>query len=317
MKQVLSIKYKVLTILVLSTVALSCAPKKGEKYETVKIERGSINSVISATGIVEPHNRLEIKPSVAGRIESVLVEEGEKVKKGQILAWMSSTERATLLDAARAQGEEEMKYWEELYRPTPITAPLNGFIIKRDAEPGQSVTQNDASLTMADRLMVKAQVDETDIGKIKIGQAAYVILDSYPDKKVSAKVNQIAYESTLVNNVNLYEIDVLPKTIPRFFRSGMSATVNFELERKENILILPGKAVRKRNGNAFVFTRKDNGSTPQQLEVSTGIEGQDLIEIISGLKEGAEVIIPNAALLKTVSQNSRRGPIRNPFSKQN
>src|SRR3989339_1669357 len=113
MKQVLSIKYKVLTILVLSTVALSCAPKKGEKYETVKIERGSINSVISATGIVEPHNRLEIKPSVAGRIESVLVEEGEKVKKGQILAWMSSTERATLLDAARAPGEEEKKKREE------------------------------------------------------------------------------------------------------------------------------------------------------------------------------------------------------------
>ena len=52
--------------------------------------------------------------------------------KGQILAWMSSTERAALMDAARSKGPEEVSRWEELYRPTPILAPIRGTVISRN-----------------------------------------------------------------------------------------------------------------------------------------------------------------------------------------
>ena len=64
---------------------------------------GSIQTFISTTGVVQPQNRLEIKPPISGRIEEIKVKEGEKVIVGQILAWMSSTERAALLDTARSQ----------------------------------------------------------------------------------------------------------------------------------------------------------------------------------------------------------------------
>jgi len=66
---------------------------------------GSIQTIISTTGTILPKNRLEIKPPVNGRIESVLVKEGQSVKAAEVLAWMSSTERAALLDAAQGQGE--------------------------------------------------------------------------------------------------------------------------------------------------------------------------------------------------------------------
>ena len=79
---------------------------QGASYEPTKVTRGGLQVSILATGAVSPENRLEIKPPIAGRVEQVLVEEGQMVKKGDILAWMSSTERAAVLDAARAQGEK-------------------------------------------------------------------------------------------------------------------------------------------------------------------------------------------------------------------
>lgn len=76
---------------------------KSAKTNTVatreyQLEKGDISITIKSTGTVQPENRLEIKPPIAGRIESVLVKEGERVRRGQVLAWMSSTERAAVLE---------------------------------------------------------------------------------------------------------------------------------------------------------------------------------------------------------------------------
>jgi membrane fusion protein, macrolide-specific efflux system len=79
------------------------APKQTTKEISPVV--GSIQTTISTTGTVLPKNRLEVKPPVAGRVDSILVQEGDHVKSGQIVAWMSSTERAALLDAARGQGQ--------------------------------------------------------------------------------------------------------------------------------------------------------------------------------------------------------------------
>ncbi|MDP2911153.1 MAG: efflux RND transporter periplasmic adaptor subunit [Candidatus Omnitrophota bacterium] len=97
---------------------------------------GSIETFISSTGTILPKNRLEIKPPVNGRIEKILVKEGDEVKTGDTLAWMSSTERAALIDAARAKGEEALKYWEETYKPIPLLAPIDGEVIVEKIQPG-------------------------------------------------------------------------------------------------------------------------------------------------------------------------------------
>ena len=72
----------------------------GEVTKEIRPTIGTIENSISTTGSVLPRNRLEVKPPVSGRIEEILVKEGDQVKAGQILVWMSSTERAALLDAA-------------------------------------------------------------------------------------------------------------------------------------------------------------------------------------------------------------------------
>jgi len=144
-------------------------PRQNEQevIREVSVRVGPIKTIISATGKVLPKNRLEIKPPVSGRIEGILVKEGDFVKKGDTLGWMSSTERAALLDAAQGQGEEKLKYWQQVYKPIALVAPIDGEVIVATIQPGQAVTTADAALVLSDQLIVRAQVDETDIGKIK------------------------------------------------------------------------------------------------------------------------------------------------------
>jgi len=315
-------RYKVKEILMLVLLLIfvpSCAGKSEKALEMATVTRGTIRAQISTTGVVEPRNRLEIKPPVAGRIESVLVEEGINVVKGQTLAWMSSSDRAALLDAARAKGSAEYKKWQDIYRPAPIVAPLNGFIIQKNIEPGQTVTAADAVLVMADKLIVKAQVDETDIGNIKLSQAVNIELDAYPGQVIQGKVEQIAYESTIVNNVTIYEVKILPDSVPSFFRSGMSATVNFIRDEKKDVLLLPAKAVKKISDRDYVFVVDRSTNKPTSLQIKTGLENTTHIEIVSGLKEKDKVVIPDKAMITQLeSKNSHgpRGPV-NPFQRRN
>lgn len=301
-------KFGLIFVLILSVMVSSCAKSKDPGVKKAAVRRGPIMTSITSVGIVTPRNRLEIKPPIGGRVEEVLVQEGNSVRKGQTIAWMSSSDRATLIDAARAKGPEELSYWVEAYKPAPIIAPLSGFIIKRSVEPGQSVTVSDPIIVMADKLIVKANVDETDIGKISNGQKVVLSLDAYPDKNIEGSVEHIAYESQTINNVNIYEVDVIPSKVPAFFKSGMSASAKFVLNANDNALLLPSEAIKSFKGGFYVVIKdKDNRINTLQIEASSS-DGTNT-EILSGLSEGDTVIIPDAKMSKELfSSNSRRGP---------
>lgn len=256
----------------------------------VPVSRGNLVLKVQASGTVSPENRLEIKPPVAGRIDEVLVKEGAVVKKGKILAWISSTERAALLDSVRAQGAKEIKRWEELYKPTPVIAPINGTIILRNVEAGQTFMNTDSIFTMADRLTVKAQVDETDIAQIKVGQTAVITLDAYPNTPVPGKVVHVAYDATVTNNVTTYVCDVLPDEVPEFMRSGMTSNVSIEVARKENVLLLPLTAIIMDQDGSRVRI-KQNEDKSSVIPVETGSDDGKQIEIASGLSDNDIVLV--------------------------
>jgi len=257
----------------------------------IKPTRGRIVTEISTTGTVQPQNRVAIKPAISGRVEQILVKEGDAVKAGQVLAIMSSTDRAALLDAAREQGAEALKYWEDAYKPFPLVAPIDGEVIVKGVEPGQTVSTSDAVIVLSDRLIVKAQVDETDIGKIKVGLPARVSLDAYPELKVRASVDHIAYESKTVSNVTIYEVDVLPRKVPDVFRSGMSANVSIIEEEKENALLLPVEAIQKTKDGTFVSLKAGPGEEPIRREVELGLVNDRHVEIASGIDDDSVVVV--------------------------
>lgn len=289
-------KWKVLLILIAilaATVFLIKTKQKPEKEGAREISPviGSIQAAITSTAIVQPQNRLEIKPPINGRIDSILVEEGDMVKVGQTLGFMSSTERAALLDAARGRGPEEVKYWEDVYKPTPLISPIDGEVIVSTTEPGQTVTSQDVVVVLSDQLIVQAQVDETDVGKVSVGQEAIISLDAYPHIKVKGKVDHIYYESKTVNNVTIYQVDIIPETVPKVFRSGMSATVDIIETAKEDVLLIPLEAVKKDKKGSYVLMAAPAGETPAQRGVGLGISDEKNVEVVSGLSQEDRILI--------------------------
>jgi macrolide-specific efflux system membrane fusion protein len=283
---------------------------KEPAWRTIRTERGDLHIVVQSTGVVQPQNRVEIRPPVSGRVEEILVREGEAVRKGRILAWLSSTERAVLLDAARAKGSEELAHWQDLYKPTPLMAPLDGVVIARKVEPGQTVTAQDAVLVLSNRLIVKAQVDETDIAQIRLDQSAEISLDAYPEQTVSGRVDHITYEAKTVNNVTIYEVDVLPHRVPDFMRSGMTANIKFSVTDNKDALLLPAEAIRQEDGRSIVLLpNPSNHKQPISKEVKVGLSDGSKAAILSGLKEGDAVLVPAVQL----SDRSAARP-SNPFS---
>lgn len=279
-------------------------------YREVTVTKENLNITVLSTGTVQPENRLEIKPPIAGRVEQVVTDEGRYVKRGDILAWMSSTERAALIDSARAKGPEEVKRWEEYYKPTPILAPINGTIILKNVESGQTFTSSDAVFVMSDRLTVKAQVDETDIAQIKLGLSADIVLDAYPDQIIKAKVDRIAYDAKIVNNVTTYIVDVLPLKSPKFMISGMTANVTFYITSKNDVLTVPSNAIKIMKNKSWVTVKDANQENAKtEREVKTGLSDGKKIEITSGVQEGETIYI--AEKRRNSSDSDKK---TNPFS---
>lgn len=344
----------------------------GPAYDTAVAERRDLRITVESTGEVEPRNRLNIKSPIAGRLEELLIDEGETVKKGQILGWISSTERATLLDAALATSQAELEYWQDLYKPTPLVCPIKGTVIARNFEPGQTISSSDSIIAIADDLIVVANLDETDIGQIQAGQSVMVTLEAYPDKTFPCEVEKIAYDAKTVSNVTMYEVDVRPLRLPPFARSGMTADLEFVIEEKTAALTLPASAIQQKTGSgtdgktrpdfssmndeerkaAIVARMRERGlsdaeiqqrlaafaggqgmrpgggngpkgangggrsvktisfvligqpDNPKQVTVETGVSDGSYTEIIDGLKDGDEVLIPQVKLSSSKSNNN-------------
>ena len=299
-------------ILIVLFVALVFLRQRRARYQNVREitpRRGIISLFITSTGTVQPQNRLEIKPPISGRVDRILVREGQRVRAGSILVWMSSDERAALIDAARSQGKESLKYWEEAYKPIPLIAPISGMVIVRSVEPGQTVNSLTPIIVLSDRLIVKAEIDETDIGRVRVGQASLISLDAYPEVEVKGRVSHISYESKVISNVTMYEVDILPNRVPGVFRSGMSANISIVEETREDVLLLPVEAVRRDGSLNYVLVRSGDRGKPIRRAIELGISDEKNVEISSGLDENERVVITSR---QYPLEESRSG--RSPFS---
>ncbi len=288
------------TILALAAAALLLAGCRGgtkEAAQKVRVTRGNLQVTVQDTGNVQPLNEVQIIPPVAGRVDQILVDEGAHVKKGQVLAWMSSSDRAALLDMARAKGPQELKYWEDVYKPTPIVAPVSGMIINRNVVEGQTVSQSTDVYDMSDRLIVVADVDETDLGRISDGQKALVTVDAYPEMPFACRVMMITHEAVKVNNVVCYYVKLSPENAPAELRAGMTANVNFIVKDDRGVLLLPAWAVKgAENTSLSLLVQNDPKKPAQKTRVSLGDADGSNVEVLSGLSEGDTVLVSSLSL---------------------
>ncbi|NLO90736.1 MAG: efflux RND transporter periplasmic adaptor subunit [Elusimicrobia bacterium] len=297
-------------ILVAGALYYSYSHKKkngAPQFVAVTATAGPIEEAVDTTGNVAPLNRVEVNPAVGGRVEKLLAEEGDTVKSGQLLAYISSTDRVAILDAAKARGEAELSKWANTYKPTPVLSPLDGRVIKRDVVQGQTVGTSSVMYALSDDLIVKAQVDESDIGRIKVGQRAEITLDAYPGKITMGTVFQILHEGVTVSNVITYYVKIRPDKVPPYFKSEMTANIKIIVSRKKDAVLLPSSALTDSpDGARCVY--KGNPQRPELAPVRVGIDDGNNVEILSGVSAGETVYSGSGGYMPQLKEDSS-----NPF----
>ena len=131
-----------------------------------------------------------------------------------------------------------------------IYSPINGKVINKNVEEGQTVAASFSSPTLFEiaenlsNMQILASVDESDIGQIKVGQEAKFTVQAYPNKEFTGKVVQIRLNSQVVQNVVNYTVVINADNKNNFLLPGMTATIDFYVEQKYNVLLIPNSALR-------------------------------------------------------------------------
>ncbi len=182
---------------------------------------------------------------------------------------------------------------------TRIHAPIAGVVASISTQEGETVAASFAAptfVTLLDlsRLEVWAYVDETDIGRIEVGQDARFTVDTYPEQELAGRVTAVHPQAEIRDNVVNYVTVVRFEPSPgRTLRPEMTATVRIALETRPDVLALPRRAVRREGGRQFVWSRQGEGLVRRWI--TTGSKDESHWEVVAGLSEGEEVLIGDAA----------------------
>ena len=163
-------------------------------------------------------------------------------------------ERALAWDtAARAsvsQARAALKTFETDFSRTLIYSPINGIVLKRSIEPGQTVAaslQAPILFTLAEdltRMELSVDIDEADVGRVKKGRKAVFTMDGYPEIIFPARITQVRYGSKIVSGVVTYETILTVDNPDLLLRPGMTATVKITVNEIENGVLVPNAALR-------------------------------------------------------------------------
>lgn len=246
--------------------------------------------------------------------ESKLERQKELFKKGMVSKEELETSRTTYLQAkAEVEASEAQVAFSKValddakrrLADTEIQAPIDGTILTKDVEEGQIITSTidivgggTKLMTLADlsRIFVVSSVDETDIGKVKLGQEASVIVDAYPKKTFHGKVTHIAPQGITEENVVTFEVKIeIEDEEKPLLKPAMTANVEIVYLQKKNTLWLPNEAlvdVSQYNNTVSSDQKgvfKINGK-PKLTLVTCGVTDGIVTEVLGGLAEGGKIV---------------------------
>jgi macrolide-specific efflux system membrane fusion protein len=202
--------------------------------------------------------------------------------------------------SAKAQIEQAgaaLRVHEAQFSYYTIRAPIAGIISSVSTQEGETVAaglNSPTFVTIIDlhKLQVDAFVDETDIGKIRVGQKALFTVDSFPDREFNATVQAIYPKAVIMDNVVYYDVvHRIDEPLTGQLRPDMTTNVMISLDARKNVLAAPLHAVTRDQGKSVVFVQQ--GGQPVRRTVKVGWKDPEWIEIVDGLKEGDRVVIRN------------------------
>jgi HlyD family secretion protein len=382
-----------LAIVLLIGIVAFAATRGGTKIDPsklAKVEKGDLAKSVVATGKVTPIIKVEVKSKASGIVKKLLVDYGDHVSKGQLLAQLDKVEieaqveqsraaleaaqanfkstqadferakvdaegpdvpllkraydratgmakdgvvsasalddaeknyemslnkqnvskaQVTVLKAKIAQAEAQvaedqanLKQLEEQLSYTDIVSPIDGIVLSRDVQMGDAVSSilvlgSSATLVMTlgdtSEVYVKGKVDESDIGKVYLGQPARIKVESFKDKTFTGKVTKISPMGVEKDNVTTFEVRVSIQNPGGELKAEMTANAEIILEEHKNVLQIPeGAIIYDKDKKASVEIPDPKGKEGKdKVAVNIGISNGAKTEVLSGLKEGDQVVL--------------------------
>jgi len=382
-----------LGIVLLIAIGVFAATRGGTKIDPsklAKVEKGDLAKSVVATGKVTPITKVEVKSKASGIVKKLLVDYGDRVKKGQLLAQLDKIEieaqveqskaaleaaqanlRSTQADLERAkvdaegpdvpllkraydravgmakdgvvsvsalddaqknyemalnkqnvskaqvtvlkakiaqaqaqvaQDQANLKQLQEQLSYTDIISPIDGIVLSRDVQMGDAVSSilvlgSSATLVMnlgdTSEVYVKGKVDESDIGKVYLGQPARIKVESFKDKTFNGKVTKISPMGVEKDNVTTFEVRVSIQNPGGELKAEMTANAEIILEEHKGVLQIPeGAILYDKDKKASVEIPDPKGKEGKnKVAVNIGISNGAKTEVLSGLKEGDQVVL--------------------------
>ncbi|WP_433350980.1 efflux RND transporter periplasmic adaptor subunit [Microtetraspora malaysiensis] len=197
-------------------------------------------------------------------------------------------------EADVATAKRELAGAKEALAGVTIKAPSRGTVMSVGGKAGDTTNAGAAFITLGnlDELQVNAQFTESDIGKIKVGQRATVTMDTHPGQEFAGTITHIDITATTTNQLVRYGVRVALSSAPKSLLVGQTAYVSVTTGAAEDAVYVPARAVETGpGGTATVAVRV--GDEDVRRQVRTGVEGDQYVQIVEGLGEGDEVVVPD------------------------
>jgi membrane fusion protein (multidrug efflux system) len=245
----------------------------------VRAEKETLFDTIHFVGDVKAIDEAEVFPRASGKVKEKLKQDGDLVKKYDILAYVDRDE----------VGFE--------FEKLPVESPIDGVVGRVYVDKGMSVSPQTpiALVVNMDTVKVKINVIEKDLPKIAVGQIAKIQADAYPDEVFQGAVERISPVVDLDSRTATAEIMILNTDFR--LKPGMFARIKVLVDKREDVLVIPRDAMIRENSSYYVFVvGPDNKVLRQKIE--TGLNENNKFEVISGLSEGELVVTMGNTLLK-------------------
>lgn len=276
-----------------------------------RVDKSSIRETIELTGNLSPGREKNLSFPFGAELEEVLVEEGDRVEEGQVLARTDKTrqeldylrarnnyERALINGTPSEVREQELNLQvaEADLEATDMKAPFSGLVSEVFVETGDRVSsgQNVINLVETDQFKVEVEIDEIEMNLVQVGQEVIISIDAIPGNNFSGVIDRIAFRARDNNGVITLPVTVLLTETHENFRPNLTAELQIIIDEVTDQLVVPLSAVYTMDDQDFVIKVEDG--TPVQAPVSVGIDDGARIVIREGLQEGDTILI-NAYIL--------------------
>jgi len=361
-----------------------------------KAEVADIQVTVNEVGTIEPLVKVDVKSTLSGRVTELLVLEGGRVSRGQILARVEpDVNQAQTLSQVRSevnlaeiQADDAKKDLETNTRlhqegfisnqqlkdfrvrfdtamegfeaasaktrimqesgipvegkisttqRANIVSPMEGTVIKKNVEVGQTVTSGVSSFnegtalyTVADvrSMLIKASVNEVDIGRVRLGLPVVITVDAFPYRRFDGTVTHISPAARLKEKVKVFDVEVTLKEQTPDFRAGMTANIEVRGEKASGALGVPVEAIFKKHDREVVYLLKKTFQDPKEGEkkprktksgkydvsdvwqrffeerpVKVGLVSLERAQVLDGVSRGAEVALEDPTRPRQVEED--------------